>query len=207
MAAPKWATDLTEAVVERERLNGKLIIDPRLVWRRGSGVQSSGHCAYSGRLVVTAGSDRKDARLILLHELAHYLTGSRLGRGTLRVHHGDDFYRTLFDLVRWDARLTWKVVLTREGRYKAQAIATAKAMGIRGAGTIGKETRRRRIEWAGPRRPRGWCPLPLGKCWTNRTKRHTHYVGMVLLVDGLRWEVTEKVRPPWAERSAAGGGR
>ena len=75
-APPKWAQDLMLDASVWWESQGNKVRSYNLVWRRRSkGRYSSGTTYLIGtRIVVTAGSDRLDAKLILLHELAHSLT-------------------------------------------------------------------------------------------------------------------------------------
>ena len=64
--------------------------------REGAASYSSGRCYYewpTTRIVVTAGTDEMDARMVLLHELAHVVAGPR-------AHHGPKWRRTALRLYR-----------------------------------------------------------------------------------------------------------
>lgn len=94
-AAPGWALVIIGKVAVE---NGRAVL-PVLVWRR-----SSTKCWSSGRtwnhrsparVVVTAGYDLLDAKRVLLHELAHWLTptgGEAVG--TPPKAHCPQFYET-----------------------------------------------------------------------------------------------------------------
>jgi hypothetical protein len=95
--APQWATDLLWRVADDE---GRLAI-PSLTWRRagkrwhGARPQSSsGHWnPEKWCIVVTAGASRRDQKLCLLHEAAHWLAPEG-------EHHGDTFWVIAFRLFR-----------------------------------------------------------------------------------------------------------
>ena len=70
---PRWAHDLTIRVAIDE---GRDTL-PDLTWRRSRYELSSGHTKHilcGGGVVIPAGTCRKDQKLLLLHELAHWLT-------------------------------------------------------------------------------------------------------------------------------------
>ena len=104
MNAPQWAHDLVWEVLADE---GRGVDAERvtLQWRRsrptawrGRSKGTSGRCFGSlltpdapVRIVITAGTERKDQRLTLLHELAHALTAPE-------IHHGSAFWILAFAL-------------------------------------------------------------------------------------------------------------
>mgnify|MGYP001589009242 CR=1 FL=1 len=111
-APPEWAQDLM--------LNALLYKGfddiPELVWRHTKREVSSG--VYSPRtkqIRIMAGSDRKDAKLVLLHEIAHFIT-PRKGS----IFHTGIFWDITWDLYRW-AKLPIRYCLKREGHYKKGA--------------------------------------------------------------------------------------
>lgn len=192
MGTPAWASRLVEAVADRAGRE-----PPQVVWRRRDGYSSSGHhCA--GRIVVTAGTDRHDARESLLHELAHWLNP--------RDNHGHDMYQTLFALVRWDGGVPMRYALERECAAYVQAGATAVAMGIRGARQAADDAARRRA-LRNARRPRqrslrcyvpGVCPL------ARHGRPHRHVEGYTIqLADGSQYKSGDPV--PWRPRREAAG--
>lgn len=68
---PAWAQDLVAQVCDEAGRQ-----PPRHVtWWRRSDPWSSGHTSKGeGRIHVTAGTDERDQRLVVLHELAHWLS-------------------------------------------------------------------------------------------------------------------------------------
>ena len=103
---------------------------PRIVWRNskafGKRGRVSGHCwcGVNSRIVLTAGVDttRVEQKLIVLHELAHWIDQNLSG-------HGDGWARIYVDLLRqynMPLRSQWvqrynsvKRVLRQERRAKA----------------------------------------------------------------------------------------
>ena len=78
-AIPAWAGRIVaDVTTEAERP-----YPPIVVWRRGRGTYSSGG-AERDRIVVTAGTSRADQKIVLLHELAHWLTSG--------AHHNPTFW-------------------------------------------------------------------------------------------------------------------
>ena len=132
MAAPQWASALTARVCEDYRLP-----PPNLVWRRSRprSARSAGTVDYatgrtfpSGRIVVTAGADRKDAKLVLLHELAHYVAGTE-------ENHNAVYWRMAWTLYRVYG-VPLRYALWREHSYRKAATEVAADMGVRGAKTV-----------------------------------------------------------------------
>ena len=106
MAAPGWALAIIGKVAVE---NGRTVL-PTLVWRR-----SRTKCWSTGRttgnqspvrVAVTAGYDPQDAKRVLLHELAHWLTPIALGgmntdsAATQGKAHSPQFYDTVRRLYR-----------------------------------------------------------------------------------------------------------
>ena len=116
-APPKWAQDLMLDASVWWESQGNKVRSYNLVWRRRSkGRYSSGTTYLIGtRIVVTAGSDRLDAKLILLHELAHSLTVND-------YKHGSEFWDVAWTLYRW-AKLPMKYCKLREFTYRKEAKA------------------------------------------------------------------------------------
>lgn len=124
-ATPLWATDLLAEVGAGEGFSPESIT---LVWRRRRGDSYSSGRAWTEtrRIVVTAGSDRVEARLTLLHEIAHIISPAA-------EHHGREFYRTAWRLFLTYGRTSNKRVIAFEGWYRAASLDVAIELGIRGA--------------------------------------------------------------------------
>jgi hypothetical protein len=68
---PQWAQDLTIETclyLESKGFNSEL---PLIKWRHRVGKTTSG-MTYNKFITINAGSDHKDCKLVLLHELAHW---------------------------------------------------------------------------------------------------------------------------------------
>ena len=113
MTAPKWASALVCRVAEDEGI----AVPPRLTWRRSrTGWLSSGHTKSDLRkphITVTAGKSRKDQKLVLLHELAHWLAGPD-------AHHGARFWDQAWTLYR-RYKVPLRMALQRERTYRKEA--------------------------------------------------------------------------------------
>ena len=109
MAMPKWAQDLVIQVClkyDKEDL-------PEIVWHQAEKLQSSGRAWYDkNKIVITAGHNRIDQKLVLLHELSHLL---------VRGHHSAHFWDVAWELYRW-ARLPILATKKREGEYRKGAL-------------------------------------------------------------------------------------
>jgi hypothetical protein len=133
--APPWAQELVNAVCADAGVS-----EPVLGWRRAARPNSSGVTRRAaGRVSVTAGTDPLDARLTLLHELAHWLTAPPAGmarrpaRGRQRsVHHGRAFYSVAFRLYLRHG-LTTDDALRREAARYPGSLRHAAALGVPGA--------------------------------------------------------------------------
>ncbi len=108
-ATPEWARRLI-----RKHTDGGL--PNEVSWHRRKGTDSSGHCDWY-RIHVTAGTDRKDATFVLLHEIAHWNAGPQVG-------HGPAFYDALVPLVKAEGLLRYGQV--RDGRGLKSAASRAR---------------------------------------------------------------------------------
>ena len=71
MKPPKWALGLTRDVITCLRDQGMQVSLPLVKWRHCFRVNSSGVCRQY-YININAGLNRVDAKLVLLHELAHW---------------------------------------------------------------------------------------------------------------------------------------
>jgi hypothetical protein len=111
---PKWAQELSERALQY--LGDKqhiIFIRPPIKWRHRPHYQSTGTC-YEEFIVITAGTERKDCKLVLLHELAHWVHPEE--------HHSAAFWDTCLDLFQW-AKLPVRYCKKREGEYMKGSIA------------------------------------------------------------------------------------
>lgn len=118
-STPLWAAELISRVL---RDHG----DPRtvcLAWRRSQrNAFSSGHAEDSNpaapRIVITAGSVLTDHRHVLLHELAHILTGEP---------HSQKMYQVAWDLYRKYNRRNLAHSALREAMYRPSSMRAPNA--------------------------------------------------------------------------------
>ncbi len=143
---PAWASELIDAVCADAGVEPPPIVR----WRTRSGAHASGVTRPSlGILAVSAGSDELDARLTLLHELAHWIE-PRARRVQRRVaHHDRAFYVRAFPLYRAHG-IPDAEALAREGSRYPSSLCHAVALALPGAEAALAE-RRARIRAA--RRP------------------------------------------------------
>lgn len=128
MKMPKWASDLLLKVL----IDYKCFDKPTIEWRRrharkGSTIingsiipttrprkaGSSGVCYNNGRIVITAGSLRRDQKLVFLHEMAHWLMPAG-------EYHGKAFWDLAFELYR-RYKVPMHYALDREKGYRKEA--------------------------------------------------------------------------------------
>jgi hypothetical protein len=109
--APNWAQNLVRRVWLDEGREGEAL--PHLAWRSRNDRYSSGKaCPCCNRILVTAGTDRADAKLVLLHECGHLLT---------RQGHTAAFWDKVWRLYRRH-RVPIRYALEREGNYRKGAV-------------------------------------------------------------------------------------
>lgn len=130
---PGWAVALVEQACASEGLPAPA----RLRWRRVAREASSGSTRlHDSTISVSAGRDPVDARLTLLHELAHWLVGGvggkqRRGRGSTR-HHDARFWERAFALYRSHG-ISARDALRLEARRYPGALRYGAALGVTGA--------------------------------------------------------------------------
>lgn len=110
---PEWAVKLCQIVArtyERTDL-------PTLIWRNQTKFKSSSGMSQAtfglDRYVLTlrAGTDLNDQRMVLLHELAHWLIGNK-------HNHDQEFYHLLFEMGHQICPDIFNALVRREERYK-----------------------------------------------------------------------------------------
>ncbi len=122
-SAPKWAQELTIRVALDE---GQDTL-PNLVWKHANRLPSSGHWNnMTNTATIRAGKDRKDAKLVLLHELAHWLAGHKEWRW-----HSACFWDKAFDLYhRYGVPMAY-AKKREEGYMKGATLAYRRLKGVR----------------------------------------------------------------------------
>ena len=117
---PKWAIRLLNEAVDWWCSLGHEKYNPTLNWKVCNCSYSCGNAEYND-IFVHAGTDRLDAKYVVLHELAHIFSPPReVGKVNWSVHH-DDFWDTAWMLFRW-AKLPIKYCKQRTGEYRKGAI-------------------------------------------------------------------------------------
>jgi hypothetical protein len=115
--APQWVLDLAEDVVKKH--THKRI--PVITWRQGHGFHSSGReFGIEKRIAITAGTDEQDQKLVVLHELAHYLC-------PVKAHHNMRFWRTAWMLYK-EYDIPEEYAFKREQDYKKKAVTAFNEM-------------------------------------------------------------------------------
>ena len=145
-AIPKWAQNLALQVAidegrdslpeitwrkrHRTRISARMKTfissdtDRAMRWERQQAeriICSSGRCRtrwYGTLIIITAGTDHKDQKLVLLHELAHWLSPKNEG-------HGPAFWDKTWELFR-RYNVPIRYAKKREGNYRKGAIAAYK---------------------------------------------------------------------------------
>lgn len=127
MKIPNWASDLVNQVsaeyrkpllpnvIWRRRHSKKEWNEKYQMWEKRNKSNYSSGTTYSeeNKIVVTAGSSRKDQKLVLLHELAHWLMPAD-------ENHGKAFWDLAFDLYR-KYKVPMYYALNREKNYRQEA--------------------------------------------------------------------------------------
>ncbi len=136
---PAWASDLIAAVCAAAGVEPPPIVR----WRRRSGAHASGITRPTlGILAVSAGSDELDARLTLLHELAHWIAPRPRRVRRRAAHHDRAFYVRAFPLYR-ACGIPDAEALAREGSRYPSSLRHAVALEVPGAAAALAERRAR----------------------------------------------------------------
>ena len=143
---PAWAGELIDTVCADAGVDPPSVVR----WRRRSGPHSSGVTRPSLSVIsVSAGSDELDARLTLLHELAHWIAPRpRRVRGGM-AHHDRAFYSRAFPLYRAHGIPDAEALVREGGRYPS-SLRHAVALQVRGAAPALAERRARLREGRRP---------------------------------------------------------
>lgn len=114
---PVWAQKLVSDAIKwytkQEHVKAKA---PGFIWRHRIGLNSSGHTRLrENQIFITAGRNRVDLKLCILHELAHCLAPREA------QFHTVAFWDITWKLIRW-AKLPIRYCKQREGEYKKGAL-------------------------------------------------------------------------------------
>ncbi len=94
MLPPYWAANLSQRIA-----NDYKAVAPFIVWSTRRSKGSTGYCQLDGQAIgVRAGSDQKDARYTILHEMAHLILIQRGNEYT--GQHNDVYYDFLWPMLR-----------------------------------------------------------------------------------------------------------
>jgi hypothetical protein len=131
MKTPQWAQDLIiDAMIQLESkgYQGDL---PDIKWRKATARAydfindkdyrkprntSSGIC-HEQHITIVAGHNRTDCKLVILHELAHWVLPYKCGH----EGHTPRFWDIAWDLFQW-AKLPVRYCLQREQTYRKGAV-------------------------------------------------------------------------------------
>lgn len=129
---PKWIQDLTINTLVEFSPDGDI---PIIKVRQSQDRYSSGCCnAVTGAISLNLGTDRTDGKLVLLHELCHWMRpriSKAYGDGQYRKEfsvcegHTDGFWDLVWKVYRW-AGLPIRYCYKRESSYKVGAIKAYK---------------------------------------------------------------------------------
>lgn len=121
---PSWAQDLVINTLIAFKPDAEI---PKLKWRKCTRESTSGKCGEY--LTINAGHRHRDAKLVLLHELAHWLlprVRKTYGRGewakelVVPQGHTPEFWDLAWTLYKW-AGLPVSYCKSREYGYKVGA--------------------------------------------------------------------------------------
>lgn len=144
MKTPKTMQELILNAYLYLETKGYKVDLPEITWRKSSYHNlSSGHAHGKTHITVTAGSNRIDQKLVILHEIAHTVTEPKNGymntsekslkrfaftnikQGTKIISkqycHTDEFWKIAFDLYR-HFKLPIRYCINREKNYRKNAI-------------------------------------------------------------------------------------
>lgn len=112
---PEWAQTFAKEAIDHVNSIGTHCDYPPIKWTTKRRVSSSGYC-YLDHISIVAGSDLTDAKMVILHELAHWTMHNKKRQG-----HSDLFWRRVWYLYRW-ARLPMEHCVQREAGYKKRSV-------------------------------------------------------------------------------------
>lgn len=120
MQKPEWADQLIgEVLFYKGRKH-----PPQIRWVKRHRLCSSGVTyVRSKKITICVGSDMADAKMVVIHELGHWLL--RQGH-----HHDIKFWLTVWELYYlFKDQLNWELVKRREFQYKGKAKVAFERLG------------------------------------------------------------------------------
>jgi hypothetical protein len=111
---PKWAENLT--IDACEYLQGKGYNFNHTItynWRKSKTNKLSSGTCYLDHIAITQGKLLKDTKMVLLHELSHWVNPKQ--------HHNENFWLTAWDLYR-HFKIPIRHCLKREKNYRKGAL-------------------------------------------------------------------------------------
>ncbi len=110
MTTPKWAQELTlNAILYIQSTSNLKPELPDIRWRKAHGRKCSSGVCYKSHITLVAGSDRTDCKLVLLHEIAHWVN--------IGEHHSPKFWDIAWQLFR-EFKLPLRYCKVRESSYR-----------------------------------------------------------------------------------------
>jgi predicted metal-dependent hydrolase len=108
---PDWAVEITMDVMSKYSHKNP----PKIVWKRRTHRTSSGtQYSYSKKIVIRAGTDELDQKLVLLHELAHHICPKK-------AMHNMRFWRTAW-ILYIEYGIPEDYAFEREKNYKKKSV-------------------------------------------------------------------------------------
>ncbi len=128
MNTPNWAHELIVDAVKYLQSEGYKCRMPVVEWRSKPYRHDSSGACYPNHISITAGKSKRDCKLVILHELAHWALPFNHRtfdwvfplRNTGHVGHTPKFWDTAWKLYLW-AGLPEKYCLERERNYRKGA--------------------------------------------------------------------------------------
>ena len=122
MNPPAWADKLAEEALVHLNKQPIKATTPPLRWMSKPWRAYTSGVTYSDHISIVAGNNRIDARLVLLHELAHWVL-PRYGSAQFYGHEGHtpEFWDIAWMLYRWN-KLPINYCKQREGEYRKEAL-------------------------------------------------------------------------------------
>lgn len=130
LGVPTWATSLVGAVCAEAGVQEPTYFQ----WRHRPGPSSSGDTWFGADTIIriAAGTDDRDTRLVVVHELAHFVLGARRDQRGRGVGHDEIFWNLVFDLYARHG-IDLRYAVEREAADYPSSLRTAARRGLPGA--------------------------------------------------------------------------